>query len=76
MDYAEEEENNAPDDVDDDGNHNSSDLFCEEVEEVYGLCSGFEGKPSTYFVQPCGHMICSNCLKRKNWNLCGCQKPN
>ena len=58
--FEEEEENIAPDD---DDNYDNTDLFCEEDhEEDYDLCSGCDEKPIAHLVQPCGHMICTNCV--------------
>ena len=69
--FEEEEENNPPDDEDDD---NNSDLLCEEDdEEDYDLCSGCDEKPIAHLVQPCGHMLCVNCVKKKKCQLCGSQ---
>ena len=75
--FEEEEENNALDDIDDDGNYYNTDLFCEEGrEEDYDLCSGCDEKPFAHLVQPCGHMICTNCVQKNNGQLCGCRISN
>ena len=72
----EEEENNAPDDVDDE-NYDNTDLFREEDhEEDYDLSSGCDEKPIADLVQPCGHMICTNCVHKNNCQLCGCRISN
>ena len=63
--FEEQEENKAPDDVDDDTSYEISDLFCEEVdEEDYDLCSGSGGTPFAHLVQSCGDKICTNCVKK------------
>ena len=75
--FEEEEENNAPDDIDDHDIYDSTDLFCEEDhEEDYDLCSGCDEKPIAQLVQPCGHMICTNCVQKNNCQLCGCRISN
>ena len=75
--FEEEEENNAPDDINDDDNYGSTDLFCEEDhDEDYDLCSGCDEKPIAHLVQPCGHMICTNCVQKNNCQLCGCRISN
>ena len=57
--FEEEEENKEPIDVDDDD--------CEEDdEEDYNLCSRCDQDPFAHLVQPCGHMICTNCVKKIN----------
>ena len=73
MELEVEDENNAPIDIDDDDNYDNTDLFCEEDdEEDYDLCSGCDENLFAYLVQPCGHMICTNCVKKNNWQLCAC----
>ena len=68
----EEEERNAPVDVADDSNYEKSDLFCEEADdEGYNLCSGCDEKPIAHLVQPCRHVICTDCVKKTNCQLCG-----
>ena len=75
--FEEEEENNALDDIDDDDNYYNTDLFCEEGrEEDYDLCSGCDEKPFAHLVQPCGNMICTNCVQKNNGQLCGCRISN
>ena len=72
--FEEEKENNAADDLDDDDFYDSSNLFCEEVdEEEYDLCSGCYEKPIAHLVQTCGHMICATCVKNNKCQSCGCQ---
>ena len=72
LDFEEEEENNAPIDIDDvDDNYDNTDLFSEEDDEDgYVLCSGCVENPFAHLVQPCGHMICTNCAKKINCQLC------
>ena len=66
LEFEEEEENIAPSDFDDDDNHDNTDLFCEEDdEEDCDLCSACGENPFAYLVQPCGHLICTKCLKKK-----------
>ena len=73
----EEQENKASDDVDDYDQYDNTDLFCEEdLEEDYDLCSGCDEKPITHLVQPCGHMICTNCIQKNNCQICGCRISN
>ena len=75
--FEEEEETNAPDDIDDVDDCDNTDLFCEEDhEEDYDLCSGCFEKPIAHLVQPCGHMICTNCVQKNNCQLCGCRISN
>ena len=46
LEFEEEEENNAPINIDDDDNYDNTELFCEEDdEEDYDLCSGCDEKP-------------------------------
>ena len=72
--FKEEEENNAPNVIDDDNNFDNKDLFCEEEdEEDYDLCSGCDENPNAHLVQPCGHMICVNCVEKNNCQLFGCR---
>ena len=62
-----EQDNNAPDDVVDDDNYFISDLCFEEVDENdYDLCSGCDEKPIPHLFQPCGYIICTNCIKKTN----------
>ena len=73
--FEEEGENNAPNDIDDDDNFDNTDLFCEEDdEEDKDLCSNCDENPIAHLVQPCGHMICTNTVKRNNSQSCGCRK--
>ena len=75
--FEEEEENNAPHDIDDDDNYDNTDLFCEEDhEEDYDLCSDCDEKPIAHLVQPCGHMTCTNCVQKNYCQLCGCRISN
>ena len=70
--FEEEEENKAPIDIDDDDNYDNTDLFCEEDdEEDYDLCSSCDKNPFPHLVQPSGHMICTNCFKKNNCQICG-----
>ena len=63
----EEEENIAPIDVDDDDNYDHTDLFCEEDnEEDYNLCSNCDENPIAHLVQPCGHVISTDCFNKNN----------
>ena len=72
LEFEEEEENNAPIDFDYDNNYDNTDLFCEEDDdEDYDLCSGCDENPLGQLVQPCRRMICSNCVKKNNCQLCG-----
>ena len=66
MEFEEEEENIAPIDIDDDENYGNTDLICEEqvVEEDYDFCSNFDENPIAHFVQPCGHFVCTTCVKK------------
>ena len=49
-------------------------IQCEEDdEEDYDLCSGCDEKPIAHLVQPRGHMLCVNCVKKKKCQLCGSQ---
>ena len=73
--FEEEEENNAPIDIDYDDNYDDTDLFCEEDdEEKSDLCSGCDENLFAHLVQPCGHMICINCVKKNIRQLCGLYK--
>ena len=77
LEFEEEEENNAPIDTDDDDNYDNTDLFFEEVdEEDYDLCSSCDENCIVHLVQPCRHMNCTNCVKKKNCQLCGCRISN
>ena len=72
LEFEEEEENNAPIDIDDDDNYKNADLICEEDdEEDYDLGSGCDKNPFAHLVQPCGHMIGTNCANKNNFQLCG-----
>ena len=65
--FEEEEENNAPiDSDDDDDNYYNTDLFCEEDDENYDLCSGCEENTFAHLVQPCGYMSCTNSVMKNN----------
>ena len=73
----EEEEKIAPIDIDDGDSFFETDLFCEEDDEKdCDLCSCCDEDPFAHLVQPCGHMICTNCVKKENCQLCGCQISN
>ena len=75
LDFEEEKENNAPIDIDDDDdNSDNTDLFCQEDDENYDLCSGCVENPFAHLVQQCGHMICTNCFHKRNCQLCGLYK--
>ena len=73
--FEKAERNHAPDDIGDDDNYNT-DLFLEEDHKDYDLCSGCDEKPFAHLVQPCGHMICTNCVQRNYCQLCGCRISN
>ena len=46
LEFEEEEEHNAPINIDDDDNYDNTELFCEEDdEEDYNLCSGCDENP-------------------------------
>ena len=63
LEFEEEEENNAPIGIDVNDNYDNTDLFCEKVdEEGYDLCSGCDENPFAHLVQPCVHIICTNCV--------------
>ena len=48
------------------------DLVCRESdEEDFGLCSGCDNLPISVIIQPCGHMVCSDCAKLKDCKFCG-----
>ena len=71
MEFLEElwksEENFAADDddVEDHDNYNNCDLFSGEIDEKgYGLCSNCDDSPFAFFMQTCGHMKTTNCLKK------------
>ena len=75
LEFEEEEENNARIDIDVDDNFDNTDLFCEEDdEEGYVLCSSCDENPFAHLVQQCGQMICTNCVKKNNCQLCGLYK--
>ena len=75
LEFEEEEENNALIDTDDDDNYDNIDLFCEEDdEEDYDLCSGCDENHFAHLAQRCLHMICINCIMKKNCQLCGLYK--
>ena len=77
LESEEEKENNSPIHIANDDNYDDTDLFCEAVEEEdYNLCSGCNENPFAQLVQPWGHMICTNCVKKTNCQLCLCQKSN
>ena len=77
LEFEEKEENNAPTDIDDNDNYDNTDLFCEEEDEKdYDLCSGCDENPFAHLVQPCGHMILTNCLKKNNCQLRRCRIAN
>ena len=72
-----EEKNDAPIDIDDDDKYDDTDLFNEEDnEEDYDLCPGSDENTFVHLVQTCGHVNCTNCLKRNNFHLCGCRISN
>ena len=67
LEFEKKEENNAQIDFDDEDKYDNSDLLCEEDdEEDYDLFSGCDKNPIAHFVQPCGHIICINCVKKNN----------
>ena len=70
-----EEEDNAPIDIDDDNYDNTDLLYEEDDEEYYDLCSSCD-ENTFALVQPCRHMICTNCVKNDNCQLCGFRKSN
>ena len=74
LEFEEKEENNARIDIDVDGNFDNTDLFCGEVDEDDDLCSSCDENPFAHLVQPCGHMICTNCVKKINCQFCGIYK--
>ena len=77
LEFREEEENNAPIDIDDDDSYDNTDLFCEEEdEEDNDLCSSCNENPIAHLIQPSGHMICTICVKKNNCQLCGCRISN
>ena len=77
MDFEEEEDNNAPIDIDDDDNYKKTGIFCEkEDEEDNDLCSGCDENPITHLAQSCGHTISPNCVKKNNCQLYGCWISN
>ena len=77
LEFEEEEENNAPLDIDVDDNYDINDQFWEEDdEEGYNLCLGCDENPFAHLVQPCGHMICTNCVKKNKCQFCRCRRSN
>ena len=73
LEFEVEEENSTPINIEDDDNHDITYLFCEED---YDLCSGCESNRIAHIVQPCGHMICTNCVKKNNCRIRGCRISN
>ena len=70
LEFGEDEKNTAAIDNDDDDNFDNTDLFCvEDDKEEYDLCSGCGENLIAHIVQPCGHMICTNCVKKNNWQF-------
>ena len=77
MEFEEEDEVNAPIDFDDDDNYDKTDLFCVgDDKEDNDFYSGSNEKPIAHLVQPCGHLICPNCVKKSNCQFCGCRISN
>ena len=75
MELLDFEQTNPPIDMDDDDNCDNSVLSCEEDdEEDYDLCSSCDGNLFPRLVQPCGHMIFTNFVKKNNCQLCGFYK--
>ena len=74
LEFEEEYENNAPIEFDDNDKYDKTDLICEKVKEDYDLCSACNENPFAHLVQPCGHTICTNCVKKNNCQLCGLHK--
>ena len=75
LEFEEEEEINAPSDIDDDDISDNTDLFCQEDEEEdKDLCSNCDENPIAHLVQPCGLIVCTNCVKKNNSQLCGFRK--
>ena len=73
-DFEGEEKNDVPIDIDDDDNYDDTDLFCEEDDaEDYDLCSGADENDFAHLVQTCANMICTNCVKKNNSQLCRCR---
>ena len=76
LEFEEEKENNAPIDIDVADKYDNTDPFCEDDEKDYDLCSDSNDNPFAHLVQPCGNMICTNCVKKNNCHLCGCRISN
>ena len=77
LELEKEEENNAHIDINDDDSYDNTVLFCEEDdEEDYDFCSSCDENPFAHLVQPCGHMTCTNFVKKNNCQLCGCRISN
>ena len=73
LEFEEEEKNNAPIDIVDDDNYDDADLFFEtDDEQEYDLCSSCHESLIAHLVQPFGHMVCTNGVKKNNCQLCGC----
>ena len=77
LEFEEEEENNFLIDSNDDDIYDITDLFCEEDDEKESdLWLSCDKNPSAHLVQPCGHMICTNCVKKNNHKFCGSRKSH
>ena len=66
--FEEGEENNAPIDFDDGDDYDDEE---EDDEEDNDLYSGCYENPIAKLLQPCGHMIFPNCVKKNNCQICG-----
>ena len=79
LEFEEEEESNdnAPIYIDDGDNYDETDLFCEEDDEKDNdLCARSDENPIAHLVQPFGHLICPNCVKKNNCQFCGWRISN
>ena len=48
-------------------------LLENKIELCFHALAPTDEKPIAHLIQPCGHMICTNCVQKNNCQLCGCR---